>query len=136
MSATLIRSALETSLAALSPAIATAYENVDYTPVQGTPYQRVNVLFATPQSLEMSQKLHREQGFMQVTLCYPKHGGTAAATARAEAIRAAFPAASEHVSGSVTVTIDGLPSIDPAPAEDDRFNIIVRVRFYAHVLRS
>lgn len=135
MTALAIRAALETRLAAISPALPTANENIEYVPVEGAPYQRVHVLMARPQALEMSQKLHREQGFMQVTLCYPKRGGSGDATARAELIRAAFPAASEHVSGGVTVTIDGLPEIAPAATEDDRFVLPVRVRFYAHTRR-
>lgn len=136
MSALTIRALLEAALAAMSPPLATAYENAPYTPVVGTPYQRVHVLFAQPRALEMSQHLHREQGIMQINLCYPLNTGPAAAATRAELIRTAFPAASDLTSGSVTVTIDGLPEIAPAAVEDDRYVVPVRVRFYAHIRRS
>lgn len=136
MSAVAIRSAMEVALAAMPPALPVAWENTPYTPVVGTPYQRVHLLMARPSSLEMSQRLHREQGFMQVTLCYPLNAGPGAAMARAELIRTTFAPASEHVSGGVTVFIDGLPEIAPAAVEDDRFVLPVRVRFYAHVVRT
>jgi hypothetical protein len=135
MSVLAIRAALETALdAALS--IALAWENTPYTPVTGTPYGRVHLLTAQPQALEMSQHLHREAGFMQVTLCYPLGAGSNAAMTTAEAIRTAFPSASEFTASGVTVVIDGLPEIGPADVEDDRYCLPVRVRFYAHIRRS
>lgn len=136
MSALLARAALETALAAMSPALATAYENVPYTPVAGVAYQRVHVLLAEPAMLEQSQRLHREQGFMQVTLCYPLGTGPAAALTRAELIRSTFYAGRNFTASGVTVTIDGTPEIAPSTVEDDRFVTPVRVRFYAHVQRS
>lgn len=133
MSSLAIKAALETALAAMSPALATAWPNAAYEPVAGTPYQRVDILLATPRALEMSQQLHREAGFMQVTLCYPLGAGAGTALTRAEAIRTAFAPASEFTASGVTVTVDGLPEIAPADVEDDRYVVPVRVRFYAHV---
>ena len=43
MSLSIIRKALEQRLAALAPAIATAYENAPFVPAVGTPYQRVSM---------------------------------------------------------------------------------------------
>lgn len=136
MSAVAIRAALESALDGMSPALATAWENVEFTPTVGTPYQRVFLLMAQPQSLEMSQHLHRERGFLQINLCYPLNAGAGVPMARAELIRDTFLPTSEHVSGGVTVFIDGLSEIAPAAVEDDRFVLPVRVRFYAHVTRS
>jgi Bacteriophage related domain of unknown function len=136
MSLPAIRAALETALAGMSPALATAYENVPFEPVQGTPHQRVYVLCTEPAMLEMSGHWHREQGFMQVTLCYPLGSGPNAATARAELIRSTFYASAEFTSGGIVVRVDGTPEIAPAIIEDDLYTIPVRVRFYAHVLRT
>ncbi len=136
MSAVIIRSLLEGALATITPALSTAYENTPFTPVVGTPYQRVNILFAEPGVLEMSGKMHREQGFMQVTLCYPLDAGTAGASARAELIRTIFYRGRDFVSGNVTVTIDRHPEIRPAQTDDDRYVLPVRVRFYSNIVRS
>lgn len=57
MSIQLIRKALEKRLGALAPALSTAYENSSFTPVNGTPYQRVNLLPATPADLVMGRTL-------------------------------------------------------------------------------
>lgn len=136
MSLVLVRSALEVALAAMSPSLPTAYENRPYTPVNGTAYQRVHLMPADPLSMEMSQRLHREQGFLQVTLCYPLGGGSGAAAARAELIRSTFYAGRTFTSGSINVTIDGTPSVLPADTEADFFILPVRIRFYSHVTRS
>lgn len=136
MSIVSIRAALESALNAISPAIALAWENVPYTPVPGTPFARVYLLTAPPAMLEMSQRIHREQGFLQVSLMYPLDAGPSAAATRAELIRATFLAGSTLTASGVTVTIDATPEIGPALIEEDRYSLPVRIRFYAHVRRS
>lgn len=136
MSALLIRAALESALAAMSPPLPTAWENTPYTPTAGAPYQRVHMLLARPAMLEMAQRIHREQGFLQVTLCYPLNAGPSAAAARAELIRSTFHAGRTFAASGVTVSIDGTPSIHPAATEDDAYVLPVRINFYAHVQRS
>jgi hypothetical protein len=136
MSLVAIRAALEVALASVSPAIATAWENKNYSPVADTPYQRVFLLPADPVNPEMSQRLTREQGLLQITLAYPLDTGPAAAAARADLIRATFYAGRSFTASGVTVFVDGTPSILPAQIEDDRYVLPVRVRFYAHLTRS
>lgn len=136
MSLVAIRAALESALLAMSPAIATAWENAPFTPVEGTPYARVYLLTATPAMLEMAQRIHREQGFLQVSLAYPLGTGPAAAATRAELIRATFYSGRTFTSGGFTVVVDGTPEIAPAQIEDDRYLLPVRIRFYSHVTRS
>lgn len=132
MSIVSIRAALETALAAMSPALATANENVSYSPTPGTPYQDVAVLFARPDNTENSAS-HLSQGFMQVTLRYPLNTGSAAAATRAEAIRTAFPRGRSLTSGAVKVTITDTPEILPAYTDADRYCVPVRVRFHSHI---
>ena len=137
MSAVLVRAALETALAAMSPSLSTAYENRPFVPpVASAAYQRCYVRFAEPEMLEMSGHIHREQGFMQVSLCYPLSAGPGAAEARAELIRATFYAGAEFTSGGVTVRVEKTPELSTPQIEEDRFVIPVRVRFYAHVVRT
>jgi hypothetical protein len=132
MSVVSIRAALESALAAMTPALATAYENAGYVPTPGTPYQDVAVLFARPENRE-NNAAHLALGFMQVTLRYPLNSGSAAAAARAEAIRIAFPRGRTVSSGGVNVTISDTAETLPAYVDGDRFAIPVRVRFFSHI---
>jgi hypothetical protein len=132
MSAVLIRSALEVALAAMSPALATAYENAPYAPVVGTPYQRVTMLLAQPANDEFGP-VYREDGFLQVDLAYPLDTGPAAATTRAELIRSTFTRGASFTASGVTVHINRTPEIMPGRVEEDRFVIPVRIPFYAHI---
>lgn len=131
MSAVLIRSALEVALAAISPALATQYENAPYTPVVGTPYQRVYVLWNEPLNPEMGT-FTQERGILQISLAYPLNAGPGAAATRAELIRSTFKRGTSFTSGGVTVTIERTPEIAPAIIEPDRYVVPVRVRFFAN----
>ena len=101
-------------------------------PVAGTAYQRVNVLFAEPDNAEMTAS-YTERGFMQVTLCYPADKGPGPAETRAELIRTAFKRGSSFTASGVTTRIVRTPEIRPAFNVGDRFCVPVRVRFEASV---
>lgn len=133
MSLAAVRSALETALATISPSISTAYENVPFKPVVGTPYQAVFLLTAEPDNPEMGG-LYTERGFLQVNLNYPLDTGPADAVARAALIRAKFPRAAAFVSAGITVTITKTPEVAPARIENDRYLVPIRIRFHAHIL--
>ena len=135
MSAVLIRAALETALAAMSPALDTAWENRAYTPVVGTPYQRVNLLLADPDNPEMG-RFTQERGFLQVQLVYPLGDGPGAATARAELIRDSFYRGLALTASGIVTTIEKTPEIAPARIEEDRYVLTVRVRFFANYVAS
>ena len=132
MSLAAIRAALETALDGISPAIQTAWENVDFEPTVGTPYQSVHLLTATPDNREIGPG-YTEQGFLHVNLFYPIGNGPADAQARAALIRAAFPFRSTFAAGSETVLINATPEVGPARIEDDRYLLPVRIRFEAHI---
>jgi len=131
MSLLTIRNVLETRLNAMSPALATAWENTKFIPTEGIPYQRAYLLPAEPENPEMGAMV-REQGIFQVTLCYPLSNGPAAAAARAELIRATFPRKLSLVSGGVTVTVERTPEVGPAMYEPDRYTLPIRIRWYSN----
>lgn len=131
MSAVLIRTALETALAAMSPSLATAYENTPYTPIVGTPYQRVTLLLADPFQPEIG-RMTQERGFLQVSLAYPLNAGPSAAATRAELIRDTFYRGRSFTASGITVTIEKTPEISPAMIEPDRYVVPVRIRFFAN----
>lgn len=132
MSAVKERQALEVALAAMTPALSTAYENMPFTPVPGTPYQRATVLLAQPANPEIGDG-YMDQGFMQVDLKYPLNAGPAAAEARAELTRSYFYRGRSFTASGVTTTIERTPEIMPGRVEEDRFVKSVRIRFYSHI---
>ena len=132
MSRVAIRAALETALNAMSPALATAWENRPYTPEAGTPYQRVNVLFARPVNSEISRAFEQD-GFMQVTLLYPPDAGPGDAAARADLLTTTFYRGRSLTSGGVTVTILYTPETLPGFRDGDRYAVPVRVPFHAEI---
>ena len=136
MTAVLIRAALEVALAAMAPTLPSAWENSPYSPIVGTPYARVNMLFAEPDNSEMGNARYTERGYLQVSLAYPLDTGPGAATTRAELIRSTFYRGASFISGGVTVQIEKTPEIAPGRVEEDRFVVPVKIRFYAHCLRS
>lgn len=130
-----IRAALESAIAAMSPSVSAAWENVAFAPIADTPYQRVEFMFARPANDEISAN-YRQDGICQVTLCYPDGEGTAAVAARAELLKSTFKRGSSFTSGGVTVVISDTPEAMPAYGDADRFCIPVRIRFYAHLVAS
>lgn len=136
MSAVVIRSLLEAALAAMTPALATAWENVPFTPVTGAAYQRAHLLLSEPDSIEMSGGHYREQGFLQVTLCYPLNAGAVPAAQRAELIRDTFYRGKTLNGSGISLIVEEHPEIMPGVVEEDRYVLPVRVRFFANITRS
>lgn len=132
MSAQKVRGALQAALAGMSPALATAYENVAFTPTPGTPYQRVTFVPAEPRNNEMN-RYYMERGFMQVDLFYPIGGGAGAAVARFELLRSTFYRGAAFVQDGLTVTIDRTPGQGVGQVDGDRWFLPVRIRYFAHV---
>ena len=135
MSFLIVRQQLESALDALSTGqIETNYENVFYKPTKDVAFQRVQVVFATPENPTMGDNFYREQGFMQVTLYFPLQTGAAASATWAQTIRSTFYRGRSFVTGKVTTTISETMSRLPSIVEDDRFVVPLRIPFFANVL--
>jgi len=132
MSIVSVRAALQSKLDGMT-ALATVWENVDYTPVNGTPYQAAYVMPATPDNPTLGDDYYQEQGIFQISLFYPLQNGTAAAEARAQLIRTTFKRGTSMTSGSVTVRVDKTPEIGAGRVDGDRWHIPVRVRWFAGI---
>lgn len=133
MSIVSIRAALETKLNSITPSIVTAYENVAFTPVTGTPYQACYTMPATPDNATMGDGYYRAQGIFQVSLFYPLGVGPGTAGARAELIRTAFKRGVSMVSGSVTVRVSNTPEIGQGRVDGDRWMVPVKIRWFAGI---
>jgi hypothetical protein len=133
MSQTAISNALETKLDALTPALATAWENVEFNPTGGVAYQKIDILFAKPENPSFGSNFNRQRGYMQVQLRYPLNTGRTAALARAEAVKNWFPRGLSLQDGGVTTIVDETPEISKGGVVDDRYVINVRIRFFANL---
>jgi hypothetical protein len=133
MSTVSIRKALEVKLAAMSPNLATAYENLTFTPVSGTPHQEVFLLPGQPDNSEMGAKNYLEVGLFQVNLCYPIGPGPAAAQARAELTKTHFKRGTTMLQDGISVLVTRTPQIAPAFRRDDRYIIPVSIYYQAHI---
>lgn len=133
MSQIAVRAAFETALAALTPAIATDFENANFVkPGPSTPYQSVKLLFAKPENPEMGTG-YRELGYMQVTLFYPLGVGTLVAATRAKLLRDTFVKNTSLTNSGVVVTVNATPEIATGSPDDDRWMIPVKVPFHANL---
>jgi hypothetical protein len=128
-----IRAALETRLDTITPALATVYENVAATPVQGTPFQRATLMPAQPDNPTFEPGFYVEQGVFHVLLCYPLGKGSAEAMARAELIRTNFPRGLSLVKDGVITIIERTPEIGVSNTDDAFYLLPVLVRWYANV---
>ena len=128
-----VRNALETALAGVAPALATAWENKAFTPpAASVPYQRVDLLFATPDNPEYG-RAHTELGIFQVSLFYPLQAGSSAAATRAELLRTTFFRGASFTSSGVVVTITRTPEIGRGMVDGARGALPVKIRFSAFI---
>jgi len=135
MSEAKIRTALELQLFLMSPALETKYENQKFTPVVGTPWQEVKVIFSDPLDTEMTAAYHQKRGVIQVVLHYPWGAGAQAATSRGMLISTVFARGNTFVNGGVTTHIERTPKIgqgmeDP---EHQEWILPVTARFKADI---
>jgi hypothetical protein len=128
-----IRTALETKLNALTPTLATAWENVPFTPVVGTAFQQVNLMIADTLNPTLGGNHYRIKGFMQVLLCYPPNAGAKTAATRADLLVNHFKRSTSLTSAGITVIIDKTPSIAPALIDGVLYKIPVSIYFSADI---
>lgn len=134
MSQIKIRAALETALAAMSPSLTTAYENVPFTPpASSSPYQRAFVMFAEPDDPEAGHSMHIERGIFQVNLLYPLQAGDSTARARAEAIKTTFRRGATFTKDSINTVVEKTPEAGQGTPDGDRWMIPVKIRFSAQI---
>lgn len=124
-----LRAALEEALAAMTPALPTAWENTSYTPVADVPYQRVSLLRAEPINAEYGANF-QDSGILQVSLMYPPGQGAAPAEDRAQLLRTTFRRGASFTKNGLVVKIIRTPNILPAgTADDGRFVLPVSITF-------
>lgn len=123
--------ALEKRLALLSPGISIAYENIDFKPVTGVPYQRVNLLVNDPVDHAVTMDVLEQRGIFQVMLCYPLGGGRSPAQRQAQFTANHFAPVQDLTFGTAKVEIRKTPKVGSGRRDEDRWCIPVTVWWHA-----
>lgn len=132
MSYLLIRKLLEEKLATISPSISTSYENLNFQPVNGTPWQRLE-LSSKIGNPTFGDNLKRETGILMLNLMYPLNAGPGAANARADIVRTTFYRGLTLSSGAVRISIDKTPEIHQGFKDEGWYNLPISVFFTADI---
>lgn len=129
-----IRKAFEQHLLTMPEGLgsaSTAFENVSFTPVAKQPYQLSRLVPLPVENPTLGDDYHREVGFYQVVLSYPKGEGVGAISAMADRLKNYFKRGTTLMEGSDEIIVDRTPEITPVYINDTRAEITVRVRYYA-----
>jgi uncharacterized membrane protein len=133
MSLLKISAAFEKRLKALDSSFPTAVENLPFTPVTGTAYQRIRLLPATPENPTMGDNYHRETGFCEIVLFYHVNTGRGAAQVKAEAIKNHFPRNLSLTEAGQVIKIDRTPSVNVPIQVDDRYCIPITISYFSEI---
>ncbi len=128
-----IKKALERHLSLLTPALSTAYENVAFTPVAGTPYQRVVVTTDKMVDPVMGSAYRREEGELQVFLAYPQGKGSSEVLTRAALVQSHFKRGTTLTEGNIQINFYSTPKIAGSLMTTDRLVVPVLVSYVAEV---
>lgn len=128
-----IRELLEQHLNSNAGGVAVAFENVPYSPVRGTPFQRASLIPAKTENPTVGAGFKRERGIFQVSLYYPLNAGAQPATARAEALLAAYARGTTFVDGTLRILIHESPFVSSSLIQEAWFMLPVSVPYVADI---
>lgn len=128
-----VKRALERHLNNLTPALSTAYEGESFSPVAGTPYQRVQLVPRGVENPVLGDEYHRLIGEFQVFLAYPLNKGTGAALQRAELVKNHFKRGTFFQEGDVRVHVLETPDIKGTVITQDRLVVPIIIDYTAEV---
>lgn len=128
-----IHRAFEKHLATLPDVLPTAYENAQFFPVVGQPYQRVHWLTAEPENPTLGDGFYRERGLMQISLMYPLGSGTGEANIMAAALQDHFRLGFSATESGIIAQVGKTPAIAKGFASDGWWVIPVSVSYFANV---
>lgn len=130
-----IRKAFEKRLVAMPEGLGsskTAYENVSFTPSANQPYQLSRLVPLPVENPTLGDNYHREVGFYQVVLSYPKGLGVGDLAVMADKVKTYFKRGTTLDEGTDRVIVDRTPETSPVYINDTRAEITIRVRYFAN----
>lgn len=129
-----IKAAIETAINGMTPVLPTAWENIPYNPIAGTPYQQVWFLSFMPGQREFGITSHQVNSYFQIDLLYPLLAGTNAVLNRAELIKSLFKQGSTFTNAGQSVNITQTPTVSSGRVEGDRWKVSVKVYYSAWIV--
>lgn len=123
------RLAFEEAINAISPTIATAYENVSFTPSSGVPYQELYDIPASNNHLFMDNSEFEGLGIFQITLKYPSGTGMKTVSNRAELYVSSFPVGTKLTKNGEVITVLQTPKVNNLGVDGDRVIVAVSINY-------
>ena len=126
------RLAFEEAINAISPTIATAYENVSFTPSSGVPYQELYDIPSSNDHLFINNSDFEGLGIFQITLKYPSGQGMKSVSNRAELYVSSFPVGTVLTKGTTKVHIIQTPKVNILGVDGDRYVVAVSINYKSY----
>ena len=123
------RLAFEEAINAISPTIATAYENVSFTPSSGVPYQELYDIPALNNHLFIDNSEFEGLGIFQITLKYPSGTGMKTVSNRAELYVSSFPVGRKLTKNGDIITVLQTPKVNNLGVDGDRVIVAVSINY-------
>ena len=123
------RLAFEEAINAINPTIATAYENVSFTPSSGVPYQELYDIPASNNHLFINNAEFEGLGIFQITLKYPSGQGMKTVSNRAELYVSSFPCGRKLTKNGDTITVLQTPKVNNLGVDGDRVVVAVSINY-------
>lgn len=127
------RLAFEEAINAISPTIATAYENVSFTPTINVPYQQLYDIPSSNNHLFIDNSEFEGLGIFQITLRYPSGKGTKDVSNRAELYVSSFPCGLKLTKNGEIITVLQTPQIDVLGVNGDRYSVAVSINYKVYI---
>lgn len=124
-----IRKVLEKAVKDYDNAFPTAYENVEFIPVKGKPYQQLFIIKSVVNN-EISRNFQYE-GILQLNLVYPINDGSAAIETRANGIQSYFYRGNTFYDNVTSITITNTPNIEQGYRTDSYWIVPIVIKWFA-----
>ena len=125
--------AFEEAINAITPTIATAYENVSFTPTINVPYQELYDIPSNNDHLFINSANYEALGVFQITLRYPSGKGTKDVSNRAELYVSSFPVGTKLTKDGVTVIVTDTPDVTHLGVNGDRYSVAVSINYKVYI---
>lgn len=109
-----------------------AWENIDFAPLTGIPYQAGQLIPSQPWNLEYGAAF-LDTGIYQINLAYPAQVGANAAETRARLIQTTFKRGASFTANGTTLIITRTPFIMPGYPSPGCWVLPVRIYYQAQV---
>lgn len=126
-----IENAFRIKLNTISPVIATAYENVPFTPTNNVPYQELSLLPSYNDSEYINDKQYISYGLVQITLKYPTTKGSKDILDRVKLYMNNFVRGDTLTNGGISIKIRSTPVAVNLGTIGDRYVYAISINYKA-----